>query len=266
MIRGSGTARCYTGQTMSGSTGASPPVPIQRTRLFIACDFDGTVTERDTLGMVVHRYAPHVWESVDDRLRGGQITLLEAMREEFRQVRASEGEVVEFILANARLREGFQEFVRWVEVGRHELVIVSAGFRTLIDPVLAAAGLSHLHVHAGDALFTPRGTSLSFPPSTADCIDACGHCKRETIAAHRPFPGPFVYIGDGYSDRCAILDADIIFARGELARFLEEENVAHHVFDTFRDVIRELESLGYSGTDPRCSPRRGGVPAVEPPG
>ncbi|MCJ7796685.1 MAG: HAD-IB family phosphatase, partial [Thermoleophilia bacterium] len=124
--------------------------PPERPRFFIACDFDGTITERDTLDLVVRRYAPGVWDSVEVRLRAGEIDLSEAMREEFDHVRAREADVVAHVLAEAGVRRGFREFVRWIEDEGHRLLVVSAGFRSLIDPVLAAAGLSHLHVHAGD--------------------------------------------------------------------------------------------------------------------
>jgi len=209
-------------------------------RLFIACDFDGTITERDTLDLVVRRYAPGVWDSVEVRLRAGEIDLFEAMREEFDHVRAREADVVAYILAEAAVRRGFVEFVRWIESEGHRLLVVSAGFRSLIDPVLAAAGLSHLHVHAGDALFTLEGTWIAFPPSRMPCVAECAHCKSETIAAHGPFAGPVVYIGDGFSDRCASRVADVVFARRELGRHLDEEGIAYHPFDDFHEVMEVL--------------------------
>lgn len=216
------------------------------TRLFIACDFDGTITERDTLDLVVRHYAPGVWDSVEVRLRAGEIDLFGAMQEEFDHVRAREFDVVAHVLAEAEVRPGFGEFVRWIEDEGHRLVVVSAGFRTLIDPVLAAAGLAHLHVHAGDALFTLEGTLIAFPPSRMPCAAECAHCKIETIAAHGPFEGPVVYIGDGFSDRCASRVADMVFARGELARHLDEEGTAYHPFEDFHEVMEILARKGGS--------------------
>ncbi len=203
---------------------------------FIVCDFDGTITMNDTLGLVVLHYAPQIWDSMEEKLQSGEMSLMEVMYEEFRHIRATEEEVVELVLAEAGLRPGFSEFVDWVEEQGHELIVVSAGFRVLIDPVLAKAGLHRLHVHAGDALFSPQGTALSFPPSSADCIDSCGHCKTETIEAHAPFAGPLVYIGDGYSDRCAAEEADVIFARDDLAVYLRSRKVPFHPFEDFFEV------------------------------
>jgi 2-hydroxy-3-keto-5-methylthiopentenyl-1-phosphate phosphatase len=185
-----------------------------------------------------------VWDSVEARLRAGEIDMLGAMREEFEHVRAREADVVAHVLAEAGLRPGFNEFARWIEDEGHRLLVVSAGFRSLIDPVLAAAGLSHLHVHAGDALFTIEGTWIAFPPSRMPCVAQCSHCKRETIAAHGPFAGPVVYIGDGFSDRCASGVADLVFARRELARHLDDEGVAYHPFDDFYEVREILARLG----------------------
>lgn len=211
---------------------------------FIICDFDGTITTEDTLDLLVQRFAPGVWEAMEIGLLSGELTLTQAMEEEFRQVRVTEREVVEYVLGRVRMRDGFVEFVEWASAHGHELVVVSAGIRTLIDPILAAAGLPYLHTHAGDALFTPEGALLSFPPSPAGCTDDCGHCKRETIRAHAPFPGPLVYVGDGYSDFCPARDADIVFARDSLATHLEGEGMPFHRFEDFHAVMSILADLG----------------------
>ena len=52
--------------------------------------------------------------------------------------------------------------------------------------------------------------------------------------------GEVVYVGDGYSDRCAAQAADRIFARDGLARYLDEQGVAYELFDDLHDVARAL--------------------------
>ena len=214
---------------------ADPP------RYFITCDFDGTITVADTVDLLVQRFAPGIWEAMEESLVSGSLTLTEVMEQEFGNLRVTEREAVAYVLEHARIREGFAEFLDWVTAGRHELIVVSAGIRTLIDPILASVGLCGLHVHAGDALFTREGSLVCFPPATADCVDLCGHCKRDTIRAHAPFPGPHVYVGDGYSDFCPARDADIVFARGSLADHLDGEGVAYHPFEDFLDVLSVLK-------------------------
>ena len=66
---------------------------------------------------------------------------------------------------------------------------------------------------------------------------ACGEpCKRGGLVGD-----PFVYVGDGYSDRCAALAAARVFARDGLAGYLDEHGVAYEPFDDLRDVVAALE-------------------------
>ena len=221
---------------------------------FIGCDFDGTVTIHDTLHLLVQRFAPEVWLPIEKRLRDGELTLLQAIEEEFRQIRVTPDEAVAFVLREAGIRAGFPEFVGWAETGGHELVLFSSGFRVLIDPMLAHAGLGRVRVEAGDAEFSLDGTVLSFPSSEAECRSTCGLCKREAIAAHGPFNGRLVvHIGDGYSDLCAARQADIVFARADLARFLDKEGITYHAFEDFFEVIRVLDAETPETPEPPAS-------------
>jgi 2-hydroxy-3-keto-5-methylthiopentenyl-1-phosphate phosphatase len=209
---------------------------------FIGCDFDGTVTVHDTLHLLVRHFAPEVWKPIERRLRAREVTLMDAIEEEFRHIRVTRDEAVGLVLREAGIRAGFPEFVRWAEERGHELVLLSSGFRTLIEPLLASAGLERVPVEAGDAEFSLAGTTLHFPEAQLDCSATCGLCKREAVAAHGPFDGRVVvHIGDGYSDLCAARTADIVFARDHLAKFLTHEGVAYHPFEDFYEVMRLLE-------------------------
>ena len=64
----------------------------------------------------------------------------------------------------------------------------------------------------------------------------CGEpCKRSSAAG-----GPYVYVGDGYSDRCAALAAERVFARDSLARYLDGRGVAYAPFEELGDVAAAL--------------------------
>ena len=72
--------------------------------------------------------------------------------------------------------------------------------------------------------------------TTTPC-PVCGDlCKRRALPAGRPL----VYVGDGYSDRCAALAADRVFARRELADYLASRGVPFEPFETFDDVAAAL--------------------------
>jgi 2-hydroxy-3-keto-5-methylthiopentenyl-1-phosphate phosphatase len=117
---------------------------------------------------------------------------------------------------------------------------VSAGFRALIEPLLADAGVEGLEIHAGDAEFTSRGTIIRYAETNGECTERCGSCKGEIVRGLAPQGTVIVHIGDGFSDVCASREAQIVFARGNLARLLDREAVPHHSFDTFFDVMAVL--------------------------
>ena len=53
-------------------------------------------------------------------------------------------------------------------------------------------------------------------------------------------PQTVVYVGDGWSDRCASLFASRRFARDGLARFLEREGADYARFETFGEIQRAI--------------------------
>lgn len=208
--------------------------------LSIACDFDGTITCHDTLHLIVERFGtPGVWESLEPALVRGELSVEEAMRRQFATVRAEPDEVLAFVRERAGLRAGFPQFVRWAAEGGHRLVVLSSGFRWLIERLLADWGLETLEVSAHDARFSRAGCTLLWSDRGAPC-DLCGRpCKRHDVR-RLALGRPLVYIGDGVSDRCVAPTADLIFARAGLARDLNEENVPFQPFENFIQVQERL--------------------------
>jgi 2-hydroxy-3-keto-5-methylthiopentenyl-1-phosphate phosphatase len=216
------------------------PSPAVRP-LLIACDFDGTITQRDTLHVVMEAFGPEgLWDSIEPRMRAGELTVDQAMREEFAAVHATIDEVREVVLAAAPLRAGFPALMAWAADHGHELVIMSAGFRSIIDIVLGVADIEGLEIVSNDAHFSRDGCEITWSLPGGPC-DRCGRsCKRHALSERRG-GRTAVYIGDGISDRCPSLDADIVFARDGLAEFLDEQARVYQGFDDFFDIRRSLD-------------------------
>ena len=211
-------------------------------KLLIACDFDGTITQNDTLHLIVARYGERgLWEAIEPRLRAGELTLEQAMQAEFAGVRATPEQVRELVLAEAGLRAGFPDFVAWARDGGHRLVVLSSGFRSVIDAVLGHWGLGHLEVASHEADFTPEGCRLVWADRGERCAICGRRCKRHDVRT-RLAGETLVLIGDGISDRCVARMADVVFARAHLARDLAIDGVAYTPFEDFDQVREELES------------------------
>src|SRR5262245_37416326 len=131
-------------------------------RMLIVVDFDGTITERDTLDQMVRRHVPALYDEVEDDLHAGRISLRECIRREFEAIRGDHDRIVAEAVDAARVRSGFAEFVEAAEAAGHRVVVVSSGFESVIRPVLERAGAGDVEVLAHDVRFTPEATEVEF--------------------------------------------------------------------------------------------------------
>jgi 2-hydroxy-3-keto-5-methylthiopentenyl-1-phosphate phosphatase len=207
----------------------------------LVVDFDGTITEQDLLDEIAQTFGDEeVYREVDEGLDDRSLTLNEVIRREFEPVRAPLGEVQDWVLENVGVRPGFRELVELALARGWRFVIVSSGFRELIEPVLEREGLAGIELLSNSIDPDPRGWKVRFRVSEA--CEVCGQpCKRATAAALAD-GRELVYVGDGYSDRCAAESADLVFARRGLASYLEERGVPFERFEDFHSVARRLAS------------------------
>ena len=194
-------------------------------RLFV--DWDGTVTVQDSLVQVIHEFGDSAMLAELEPRVGVDLTLHEEIALEFAAITAPLDEVVAWVLAHVEVRPGL------AELAELRPTIVSAGFRQLIEPVLEREGIE-LHLLANDVEARPDGWAVRFRDDTL--CTTCGEpCKRGGLAGE-----PYVYVGDGYSDRCAALAAKRTFARDSLARYLDAHGVAYERFEDLIEVAALL--------------------------
>jgi len=188
------------------------------------------VTVDDTLILALREFGDwQVYLDAAAALRRGEITLHEEIRRDAESITTPIEEVVGWLRENLELRPGFHELA-----AAYRPLIVSSNFRQLIEPILEREGVE-LEVRANNVEWTPEGWRATFRNG-----EACGTCGEPCKRADLPTDGQVVYVGDGYSDRCAAQAADRIFARDGLARYLDEQGVAYEPFDDLHDVGRTL--------------------------
>jgi 2-hydroxy-3-keto-5-methylthiopentenyl-1-phosphate phosphatase len=197
----------------------------------VVLDFDGTVTEVDTLHLVLEEFGDReIYARVEGAL-GRTMTLNEVIAAEFATVTAPLGEVVEWLAENARIRSGFAELAR-----AENPLIVSSGFHEMIEPLLEREGVADaVELRANRLDARPEGWRVLF---RAD--HECGTCGEPCKRADLPQDGQVVFAGDGYSDRCVALAADRVFARDGLAEWLASKNVAFEPLTDFYALAAEL--------------------------
>jgi 2-hydroxy-3-keto-5-methylthiopentenyl-1-phosphate phosphatase len=191
----------------------------------LVLDWDGTVTARDTLHMAIERFGDlEVFHALEQQI-GRELTLNEVIEVEMGTISAPFEEVLEWLLETVTIRPGFAELV-----AEHDPLIISAGFRELILPVLEREGVTAV-VIANSLEPNPAGWRSTF--LERDACPVCGEpCKRVALAGG----DPFTYVGDGVSDRCVSLAADRVFARDGLARWLDESGADYERYNDLHDV------------------------------
>jgi 2-hydroxy-3-keto-5-methylthiopentenyl-1-phosphate phosphatase len=157
-------------------------------------------------------------------------TLKEVIELEFSSVSAPFDEVLRWMLDNVRVRDGFCEFAE-----RHEPLILSSSFVETIEPILDREGV-RLRVLANSVDPRPDGWRVRWRDETV-----CDHCSESCKRAGLPDGRPVVFVGDGYSDRCAALAADRVFARDGLAEYLGGRGGSYEVFEDFVQLGAALE-------------------------
>ena len=195
----------------------------------LVLDWDGTVTERDTLHMAITRFGDReLFDALEEEI-GERLTLDEVIAAEMATIRTPLDEVVAWLVEHVRVRPGFHELV-----DSYDPLIVSAGFHELIDPILERERVG-VRVVANHVEPHPAGWRSTFAEGALCAV--CGErCKRSATEGL----GPFAYAGDGVSDRCVSLAAERRFARDGLARWLDERGVAYEPFDDLHDVRAAL--------------------------
>ena len=210
-------------------------VTLDRARLHVFSDFDGTITERDTLVFMATELGggAEMVQSIGRLIRTNQISLREGIAAEMRSIR------VPFAEAEASLREHvaidphFKPFATWCREQNIPLTVLSAGFYQTIDLFLTRGEFPNIEVLANELQpDVARGWQCVF----RDDSD-WGHDKVRALRAARERGKYTIFIGDGLSDRAAAEAADEVFAKHSLAPYCEEKQIAFHPYETFADVL-----------------------------
>jgi len=219
----------------------------------ILCDFDGTVTERDTNSYLASRFAPAEYAQLEGKLGARELTLRDVLARQHGAIKADLPDVVAAI-CTIPLRDGFAELLAEAGERGDRFVLLSSGFRSLIEPMLSHAGHRDIELVSNDVEYVNGAGQVTW--RELPVCEICGEeCKRHDVArlagggsdagVHGSEAGVYreiVFIGDGFSDRCGAEAADRIFALegAALQHDLETRGRAFETFTTLHDVADAL--------------------------
>jgi 2-hydroxy-3-keto-5-methylthiopentenyl-1-phosphate phosphatase len=234
---------------MAPSSSRPPALPPAGSlaHVLVVLDYDGTVTTRECNELVLTAAVGDAWRPLEDLVDRGEIGHAECFARQIAMVSTPREAFLGAMVDAAAPEPGLAEFLAVAAAGGARVVIVSAGFREAIEAVWRREGLPPVEVLASELEgHGPGGGppyTMRFHPQLGDC-DRCGpaNCKAAVVRERRR-PGDVVWVfGDGDSDYCPALEADVVFARRRLAQLAEEAGLPWRPLD-FLAAAAELAGL-----------------------
>lgn len=213
------------------------------TRL-VFCDFDGTISPRDIGYNLFNHFTDGRNEELIPDWISGALSTRDCLEAEAAMVRAEPNEIYSF-LDRFDIDPGFVDFLSLCRKNDAPITVLSDGLDFYIDYVLKRHGLDHLEVIANVGRLENGTITVDFPYTNSSC-KRCGSCKAERINERRAQADgetQTIFVGDGYSDTCAIEAADILFANKDLEKHCIKNNIEYYGFDSFADVSRKIIDL-----------------------
>jgi 2,3-diketo-5-methylthio-1-phosphopentane phosphatase len=213
---------------------------LDAARLRIFTDFDGTITERDTLIFLAERLGggPQMVQAMGRLIREGKLTLREGIAGEMRSIRAPFATAAKLLREGVKIDPGFAPFARWCREQGIPLVVLSAGFKEIVDLFISPEEFPGLEIRANSLRpDEQKGWQCVFRDNTP-----FGHDKARTLREARQQGHYVIFIGDGLSDRAPAEVADEVFAKHDLAEYCRARRLNCHEYRTFAEVLRQLQA------------------------
>jgi len=215
--------------------------------MIIFTDFDGTITRTDVTDEILSQLAHPSWQEVEQEWTRGLIGSRECLERQIALVHASAEELNALIDA-VPIDPAFAPFYRFTRRRGIPLYVLSEGFDYFIVRILKRAGINEplrngLQMFSSALRVEGRRLIPSFPHSPQPCGHGCATCKAALLRRFGKGKRPIIFVGDGLSDRFAVDEADVVFAKRHLLAYCQEHGKACHPFETFADVEQAVASL-----------------------
>lgn len=207
----------------------------------VLCDFDGTISRQDVGNRLFASFASSGWKDPVQDWIAGRISSRDCLKAECALARATHDEVARFVLSQS-IDPHFKRFLHFCRRHHIPVIILSDGLDFYIDLILKKYGLEQLPRFANHLVFHGSRLVPSFPYFKQGC-GSCGNCKGFHVRRYKHDGATAIYVGDGYSDKCAVKDADLVFAKGDLRRYCLQHGIEHIPYRGFNDVLRRIQPL-----------------------
>ena len=211
-------------------------------------DFDGTITRVDVGDTMFETFGGAQCLHSIDKYRNEKISAMECFRQECRACIGVKREDLDSFLDRQEIDETFGEFLEFCNDRKIDCTVLSDGMDYYIERILRRYNLETVKYFSNHLDLIPVNGSamVMFQPSfphTDEMCNRCACCKRNHILTQCAADDIVMYIGEGYSDRCPVRYADIVFAKDELLKYCQSENISYFEYKSFSDITERLKMM-----------------------
>ena len=215
--------------------------------MIVFTDFDGTITQLDVTDEILAQLAHPSWREVEQEWTRGLIGSRECLERQIALVDTS-AEDLDALIDAVPVDPTFASFYHFTRQRGIPLYVLSEGFDYVIARILRRAGIdgpvrNGLQMFSSALRLEGRRLIPSFPHSVQACEHGCATCKAALLRHFGKGKQPVIFVGDGLSDRFAVDEAGVVFAKRQLLAYCQEHGKACRPFDTFAEVEQAVAAL-----------------------
>lgn len=212
-------------------------------KMIIVSDFDGTITQKDSLYYFFDDCALEEWQEVEKLWIDKQISSKECLIQEFNLVPNLSQKLINDYVKTLDLDSHFKKFLSFIQKNNLDFVVVSDGIDYFINSIFKNNDIENINIISNHGEFNKDEFKISFPNDYKKCTNDAGTCKCKVVENLREKYETIIYIGDGASDFCVANKADYLFAKKNLSKYCDENNIKYIKYQTYNDVIETISKM-----------------------
>ena len=205
-------------------------------------DFDNTITHFDVLDNIVETFSVNKeWMKFENAWKRGEIGSKDCLLGQLKSVRIDKKNLSKH-LSKIKVDSYFKKILALLKDRGVKPVIVSDSFSFFLEYILKNNGIRGIKIYSNKIGFSKDRLVPAFPYQHDTC-KTCGNCKKRHLSKVSAKEKAIIYVGDGLSDLCPARHSDIVFAKGNLKRYLNEAGKSFFPFETLKDVYNYMRRM-----------------------
>ncbi|MBC8587589.1 HAD-IB family phosphatase [Paratissierella segnis] len=194
-------------------------------------DFDGTITSEETLeGSMRRTIEPKLYEEKHKEMLSGKLTLSQVLHMGFGTIPSSKlGEIMDYV-KTVPIRKGFEELLDAMQQINIPVVVISGGLSPYVNEKLAPYKDKLLNIHSVD--LDCNGPYMKLISD----YEQDGEIMQKTLIMAEYDYNFAICAGDSYTDVRMAHEADLVFARDNLAVLLDKKGKHYEPWNDFHDI------------------------------